>query len=56
LLTFEGYTRHLGVGKEGFVALLDPAAGEFKIFGEVGCRMGEGIGMLVGRAEGKAFV
>lgn len=55
LLAFERYARQAAVGKEGFVARLDPAEGEFKIFGQVGCRMGEGIEILVERAEGKAF-
>ncbi len=55
-VTFERFARHLAVEKEGFVALLDPAEGKLKPFGQVGYRIGEGIGMLVERREGKAFV
>ncbi len=53
-VTFERFARHLAVEKEGFVALRDPAEGKLKPFGQVGYRMGEGIG--IGSSEGKAFV
>jgi hypothetical protein len=48
--------RHMAVEKDGFVALLDLSEGEVQIFGQVGYRMGEGIGMLVERRGEKAFV
>lgn len=38
------------------MALLDPSAGGLRLFGQAGLRIGEGIGMLVERGEGKAFV
>ena len=47
--------RHLAVEKGGFLALLDLSEGEVRIFGHVGYRIGEGIGMLVERKEGKVF-
>jgi hypothetical protein len=55
-LTFEKYARFLAVEKEGFVALLDPAEGKLRVFSQAGYRIGEEIGMLVERPEGKAFV
>ena len=55
-VTIERMERYLGVEKEGFVALLDPAEGKLEVFGQAGYRLGEGIGMLVERGEGRAFV
>jgi len=55
-VTFERYARYLGVERDGFVALLETGAGSIKQFGQVGYHVGEGIAMLVERAEGKAFV
>ena len=55
-LTFEKYARFLAVEKEGFVALLDPAEGKLRVFSQAGYRIGEEIGTLVDRPEGKAFV
>ncbi len=55
-VTVEHVTRYLAVEKEGFVALLDPADGALKIYGQVGYRMGGGVGMLVERGGTKAFV
>ena len=55
-VTFERYARYLAVEKEGFVALLALEEGGFEVFGQVGYRIGEGIGMLVERRERKAFV
>ncbi len=55
-VTLERYGRYLAVEKEGFIALLDPAEGKVRLFSQVGYRMGDGIGMLVERREGKAFV
>jgi len=56
LVTFERYARYVAVEKDGFVALLDPAGGRFTLFSQIGYRIGEGIGMLVEGATGKAFV
>jgi hypothetical protein len=56
LVSFEKYARFIGVEKEGFVALLDPGEGRLRVFSQVGYRMGDEIGMLVVRQEGKAFV
>jgi len=50
------FSRHLAVGRDGFVALLEPTATGLKVFGQVGYRIGDGIGMLVDRGEEKAFV
>ena len=55
-VTFEHMERYLGVERAGFVALLDPSEGGMRLFGQPGYRMGRGIGMLVERGEGKAFV
>jgi len=48
--------RYLGVEREGFVALLEPADGRIKLFGQVGYLMSTGIGMLVEGRGGKCFV
>jgi hypothetical protein len=45
--TIERITRHLAVEKSGFIALLDPAGGKLQLFGQVGYRLGAGIGMLI---------
>jgi hypothetical protein len=55
-VTLEHVERYLGAEKNGFVALLDPSGGKFKVFGQVGYRMGNGIGVLVEGGAGKAFV
>jgi hypothetical protein len=55
-VTFDRYARYLAVEREGFVALLDASGEKVKLFGQVGYHVGEGIAMLVERAEGKAFV
>lgn len=55
-VTLEHMERYLGVERAGFVALLDPSEGRLKLFGQPGYRMGRGIGMLVERGAGKAFV
>jgi hypothetical protein len=52
----EHVTRYLPVEKNGFVALLDPAGAKLGIFGQIGYRMGEGVGMLVESPDRKAFV
>ncbi len=48
--------RYLPVQKDGFVALLDPSGGKLEIFGQAGYRIGEGVGVLVEKEQGKAFV
>jgi hypothetical protein len=55
-VTFERYARYVAVEREGFVGLLDASGEKVKLFGQVGYHVGEGIAMLVARAEGKAFV
>ncbi len=55
-VTLEHVVRYLPVQKNGFVALLDPSAGKLGIFGQIGYRTGDGVGMMVERPEGKAFV
>jgi hypothetical protein len=55
-LTFERYARYLAVEKNGFVALLDPSGGKPVLFSQAGYLMGDGVGMLVDKPEGKAFV
>ena len=55
-VTFERYARYPAVEREGFVALLDVSGGNVKLFGQVGYHVGEGIGVLVEKEQGKAFV
>ncbi len=55
-VSLEHVIRYVAVEKEGFVALLDPANGKLELYGQVGYRMGGGIGMLVERGGTKAFV
>ena len=55
-VTLEHVERYLAVEKEGFVALLDPSDSRLNLFGQVGYRMERGIGMLIERGAGKAFV
>ena len=55
-VTVERAEGYLGVEREGFVALLEPAGGQIKLFGQAGYLMSTGIGMLVERREGKCFV
>jgi hypothetical protein len=54
--TLEHITRHLVIEKRGFIALLDPAEGKLKLFGQVGYRVGGGIGMLIEQNARLAFV
>src|ERR1700687_6129734 len=51
----ERITRHLVVERGGFVALLDPAEGKLRLFGQVGYRVGDGIGMLIQQGGEPAF-
>ncbi len=55
-VTIPHVERYLSVEKDGFVAVLEPAAGAFAIFGQIGYRMGEGMGVLVERQGRKMFV
>jgi len=55
-VTLPHVERYLAVQKEGFVALLEPAEGQLRVFGQVGLRMGEGMGMLVELEGRQAFV
>ena len=55
-VTVERAERYLGVERQGFVALLEPADGRIKLFGQVGYLMSTGIGMLVEGRGGKCFV
>ena len=54
--TLDRITRHVVVEKLGFVALLDPADGSLRLFGQVGYRIGDGIGMLIEQGGRQAFV
>ena len=54
--TMEHITRHLVIEKSGFISLLDPAEGKLKLFGQVGYRVGNGIGMLIEQNARPAFV
>jgi len=55
-VTLERMERYPGVEKDGFVALLDLSGGRLAQFGQVGYLFPEGLGMLVERGDGKAFV
>ena len=55
-VTFERFARYLAVERDGFVALLDMAGGNVKLFGQVGYHVGDGIAMLVAGAEGQSFI
>ncbi len=56
LVTLERFARYPAVEKDGMISLLDTSGGKIRIFGQVGYRMGEGIGVLVERGGGKVFV
>jgi len=55
-VTFEQFARYPGVEKARFVALLDISGEKVRQFGSVGYHLGCGIGVLVERAGGRAFV
>jgi hypothetical protein len=55
-VTFEQFARYPGAEKAGFVALLDISGGKVRQFGSVGYHLGSGIGVLIERPGGKAFV
>ena len=52
----EHVARHIVVEKAGFVALLDPADGQMRLFSQMGYRVGAGIGMLLEQGARQAFV
>jgi hypothetical protein len=54
--TFEQFARYPAVEKAGFVALLDVSGDGVRQFGSVGYQIGTGIGILIERPGGKAFV
>ncbi|HXJ94275.1 MAG TPA: hypothetical protein VMT20_15615 [Terriglobia bacterium] len=55
-VTIARYERLLAVERDGFIVLLDPNEGNLKPFSQPGYRIGDGIGMLVERDGGRAFV
>jgi hypothetical protein len=55
-VTFEYWARYPAVEKAGFVALLDVSGETVRQFGSVGYKVGTGIGVLMERAGGQAFV
>lgn len=55
-VTFEQFARYPAVEKAGFVALLDVSGEKVRQYGSVGYRLGSGIGVLIERAGGRAFV
>jgi hypothetical protein len=54
--SIEHVARHIVMEKEGFIALLDPADGQLRVFGQLGYRVGDGIGMLIEQGGRQAFV
>jgi hypothetical protein len=55
-VTLDRYERLLGVERDGFILLLDLSEGNVRAFSQPGYRIGDGIGMLVERDGGQAFV
>jgi hypothetical protein len=55
-ITFEQFARYPAVEKAGFVALLDISRGRVQQFGSLGYHLGSGVGVLIERQGGKAFV
>jgi len=55
-ITFEQFARYPAVEKQGCVALLDVSSGRVRQFGSMGYHLGGGIGVLIERGSGKAFV
>ena len=53
---YERFATYLAATKRGFVALLEPTADGWQVFGQPGYRFPEGIGMLVEDGEGKKFL
>ena len=55
-VTFEKYPRFVGVERDGFVSLLEPAGGRLTPFGSPGYLFGSEIGVLLQRNDEKVFV
>jgi hypothetical protein len=55
-VSFEQFGPYPGVEKDGFVALIDLSADQVRQFGSLGLHLGRGIGVLLQRPGGKAFV
>ncbi len=55
-VSIEHFERYLAVEKAGFVALLEISGEMVRKFGGVGYRLGNGIGVLVDRPGGRAFI
>jgi hypothetical protein len=55
-VAFEQFARYPGAEKNGFVCLLDLSGDAVRQFGSVGYHLGDGIGVLIERDGGKAFV
>jgi hypothetical protein len=55
-IAFEQFARYPAVEKNGFVALLDISRGRVLLFGSVGYHLGNGVGVLIERPDGKMFV
>jgi hypothetical protein len=55
-VTLDRYERLLGIERDGFIVLLDLSEGNVRAFSQPGYRIGDGIGMLVERDGGQAFV
>jgi hypothetical protein len=55
-VTLDRYERLLGVERDGFIVLLDLSEGNVRAFSQPGYRIGDGIGVLVERDGGQAFV
>ncbi len=56
LVRLERFARYPAVEKEGMIALLDTSGEKIRVFGQVGYRLGGGIGVLVERASRKFFI
>jgi len=55
-ITFEQFARYPALEKAGFVTLLDISRGRVRQFGNLGYHLGSGVGVLIERMGGKAFV
>jgi hypothetical protein len=55
-ITLERFGRYFGIERDGFAVLIDAADGRLRTFGQTGCLIGDGIGMLVEPEAEKAFV
>jgi hypothetical protein len=55
-VTIPHVERYMTVEKNGFVGVLEPFGGGYRLFGQIGYWMGEGMGVLVERQGQKVFV